>query len=73
MSNQPKKSGKHPNVALKYTGMAFQMVIIIGLGVYVGKRLDAYWQFEQAIMTALCALLALGLALYLILKDVTRQ
>ena len=73
MPKQPKKSGKHPNVALKYTGMAFQMALIIGVGVFIGKQLDSYWEFEKAIMTAVCALIALALAFYLILKDVSRQ
>lgn len=73
MPNQPKKSGNHPNAALKYSGMAFQMVAIIGVGIFIGKRLDAYLELEKAIMTAVCALLGLVLAFYLILKDVNRK
>jgi F0F1-type ATP synthase assembly protein I len=72
LSNQPKKSDKNPNIALKYTGMVFQMAGTIGLGVFIGKQLDAYWGFEKAIMTAVCALLGLGIAFYLIMKDVSR-
>lgn len=53
--------------------MAFQMAAIIGIGVFVGKQLDNYWELEKAVMTAICALLSLGLAFYLILKDVTRK
>ncbi len=52
--------------------MAFQMFIIIGLGVFVGKKLDTYFEFEKAVMTPLFALLGLGLAFYLIIKDLSR-
>ena len=73
MSNQEKKSGKrHHNVALRYTGMAFQMAVVIGLGVFIGKKLDVYMENERSIMTALCAFIGLGIAFYQILKDVNR-
>jgi len=49
------------------------MMAIIGLGIFIGKKLDAHWEFEKAVMTAVCALLALFLAFYLILKDVSRN
>jgi F0F1-type ATP synthase assembly protein I len=73
LSNQPKKSDKHPNRALKYAGMAFQMAATIVVGVLIGKRLDAYWEFEKPVITAVGALLGLVTAFYLILKDLTRQ
>ncbi len=76
MPSQPKKSDKrpkNPNVALKYAGMAFQMMVFIGLGIFIGKKLDAYWGFESPLMTILGAFLALGMTLYLIVKDVSRN
>lgn len=49
--------------------MAFQMAVIMGLGVFAGKKADEYFGFEQSFMTALGAILGLILAFYLILKD----
>ncbi|MEM1214973.1 MAG: AtpZ/AtpI family protein [Bacteroidota bacterium] len=53
---------------MKYSGMAFQMGIIILLGVFAGKKLDEYFQTEPY-LTVLLALLSIGAALYSTLKD----
>jgi len=49
--------------------MAFQMALIMVVGIYAGKYLDKYFGNETSILTAICALLSVGLALYLTLKD----
>jgi len=49
------------------------MAAIMGLGIFIGKQLDAYWAFEQSIMTAVCAMLSMVIAFYLVLKDVSRS
>ena len=67
---QESKRRKNANIALKYSGMAFQMAMIMVAGIYLGKYLDGYFDNETRILTALCALLSVGLALYLTLKDV---
>lgn len=53
----------------KYSGMAFQMGIIILVGTLVGKKLDAYFQLERPYLTIFFALLSIFAALYLVLKD----
>ncbi len=67
-----KESSKLPRKAdayLKYSGMAFQLVAAILIGVFIGKKLDAYFQFDRPYMTAVSALLFLLAGLYLSLKD----
>ena len=67
-----KGSSKLPpkaNAYLKYSGMAFQLVAAILIGVFVGKKLDAYFQFDRPYMTAASALLFLLAGLYVSLKD----
>ena len=64
-----KRSKSDANAVLKYSGMAFQMAIIIGLGVWAGMKLDEHFGNETAYLTALCALLALPVAFYVSLKD----
>lgn len=61
---------KQASAYMKYSGMAFQMGITIGVFSYLGKRLDAYFETTTAYWTAGLALLGVVLALYLLLKDV---
>ena len=53
----------------KYSGMAFQMGLIILMGTFIGKKLDEYFQLERPYLTVLFALLSIFAALYLVLKD----
>lgn len=77
-----KKESKHPitdpedskgkavsNVYLKYSGMAFQMGIIILIGALVGRKLDTYFQSPKPWFTVALSLLAIFTALYATLKD----
>ncbi len=72
MSKKPptanKKSNHNPNELLKYSGMAFQWAVILGLGVFVGKRLDERFDTEP-ILLLIMTLIALFAAFYLSLKD----
>jgi len=65
------KHKKKPQVDqyLKYSGMAFQLAIVLAIGTYAGHRLDQYLQTERPYFTALLALLSLFAGLYLSLKD----
>jgi F0F1-type ATP synthase assembly protein I len=54
---------------LKYSGMAFQMVGTMLVGIFVGRWLDRTLGTSQPYFTALCALLFTGAAVYLVLKD----
>ncbi len=53
----------------RYSGMAFQMGIIILVGTLVGKKLDEYFQLQRPYLTVVFALLSIFAALYLALKD----
>lgn len=69
MEKSPSKKG-NPNMILKYSGMAFQLLIYLGIAVFIGQKLDALWALEKPYLTSLCVILALPLALYSILKDI---
>ena len=71
-NHKKQKSEKktNANIALKYSGMAFQMAVIMIAGIYLGKYLDKHFENESNILTALCAILSVAVALYLTLKDV---
>ena len=57
------------NVYLKYSGMAFQMGIIILIGALLGQKLDAYFHSPKPWFTVALSLLAIFAALYTTLKD----
>ena len=63
------KSSKNPNVALRYSGMAFQMIAIIGVITFIGVKVNDYFGAEPPYITAIFALLSIFAALYLTLKD----
>jgi len=50
--------------------MVFQILVVLGIAVYFGQKLDARFSLEKPYMTALLAILALPLVLYSILKDI---
>lgn len=54
---------------MKYSGMAFQMGIIILIGAFAGQSLDTRFHTEKPYLTVLCSLLAIAVALYITLKD----
>ncbi|MEM1327819.1 MAG: AtpZ/AtpI family protein [Bacteroidota bacterium] len=64
--SSPKKS---TNAYLKYSGMAFQMGAVILVGVLIGRQLDKYFETEQPLWTAGCALFFTLAAIYYVVKD----
>ncbi len=67
----PKKA-KSLNDYARYSGMAFQMVAIVGLGVWGGMKIDGWLKLTFPLFTVLLSLLAVILAMYSILKDLMR-
>ena len=53
--------------------MATQMAITIFLGVWGGMKLDQHLQFEKPVMTLVCSLLGVVLAVYIVIRDVLRK
>lgn len=57
------------NGFLKYTGLGFQMIATILLGVWLGTTLDNYFEMKTPIFTASLSLFAVVAAIYLGVKD----
>jgi hypothetical protein len=57
----------------KYSGLAFQMGIIIFLGTWGGYKLDQYFGFESHVLTLILSILSVFIALYTALKDVLKK
>jgi len=58
---------------MKYSGMVFQMGIIILIGTWGGKKLDERLQTSKPYFTVGLALLSIVVALYVVLKDLIRR
>lgn len=71
-----KKDSKEGNSPLKtytrYSGIAVQMVVIILIAVWGGRKLDELSGTESPIFTALLAVLGVIAAIYTSVKDLIR-
>jgi hypothetical protein len=68
--NEQDDLGKQGNSYGKFTGLAFQMIAIIGLFAYVGYKIDAYAGHVTKWATAGLSLTGVFISLYLIIKSV---
>ncbi len=73
-NNQKKSSKKpiQPNNFLRLTGVATQMGITIFLGAYFGKWLDEKYPSDKKWFTMGLTILAVGIALYNVLRQVNK-
>jgi hypothetical protein len=52
--------------------MALQMALIIGLGVFGGQALDEKLNKEFPLFTLIFSILAVALAMYMVIKDLSK-
>ncbi len=57
----------------RYSGIAFQMIVFILLGVFFGKKMDKWFDTKNSIFTAVFSLLGVILSLFFVLKDLVRK
>ncbi|WP_462266544.1 AtpZ/AtpI family protein [Mucilaginibacter sp.] len=65
--NQPNE--KQVSNALKYTGIGFQMIAVIGLLTFVGYEIDKHYQHTTQWATAVFSLLGVFVSLFITLKS----
>lgn len=53
----------------KYTGVAFQMMAIIGICSFIGYKLDEYFQNETQWITALSGVIGVVASIYQIIRQ----
>lgn len=63
------ESPKPPKAFFKYSNMALQMGLVIGLAAWGGQRLDQHYNSRKPVFTIACSLLGIAIALYLVLRD----
>ena len=73
--HHPKKSKQKPinrlNAYAKFSGVAFQMIAIIGLGTYGGVKLDEKYPNEHSLFTIILSLLSVAIAMYYVIRQVS--
>lgn len=73
MHNQPENWKKKPLDAARYSSIAFQIIGIMLLGIFGGKKLDDYFQTEFPYFTLALSVFAIFASLYFILKDILKK
>lgn len=68
---EQKKPKKQLNSIAKYSGIGFQMVIIIGAGVFGGYHLDNYLN-TTPIFVLILSVTSVVLAIYYAIKDIIK-
>ena len=58
---------------VQFSGIAFQMLGTIGLGVWAGMKLDDWQQNHRPIWTIILSLTAIGASLYLFIRQLTNR
>ena len=56
----------------RFSGIAFQMVAIIALGVFLGLKLDQYFEKEK-LFTLVCSLSSVILSIYFVIKQIIKH
>lgn len=71
-NNNP-KNRRDVNNYVKYSGMFFQMLFVIGIFAFAGYKIDAYRESRTAWFTAGLSLLGVVIAIYQILREVNKS
>jgi len=61
-----------PNDALRYSGIGFQIMATVGVGFFIGYKLDRYFGNTKPYFAAGLSVLFVFLALYVALKDLMK-
>lgn len=72
--NSPKKNQPDSrNAYMRYASMGTQMLVIIGLGVFGGYKLDKWLEWKVPVFTLVLSMLSVFVAIYLTVKDLIRK
>ena len=64
------KEGKAISAYAKYTGMAFQMIAIIGIFAYAGYKIDEATHHDTKWVTAALSLAGVFISLFIVIRSV---
>lgn len=67
--NGLKDEKKLLNNYVRYTGLGFQMIAVIGVFAFIGYKLDEWQQTKQPVYTALLSVIGVCAALYQVVRS----
>jgi ATP synthase protein I len=70
--DQEQKTKERLNTFAQFSGIGFQMLVTIGLGVFAGVKLDEYYPNQYSVFTIILSLVAIAISLYSVIKQATR-
>lgn len=68
--NQSEEEGKAVNAYAKYTGLAVQMIVVIGAFAFAGYQIDEATRHQTKWVTAALSLTGVFVSLYLVIRSV---
>jgi F0F1-type ATP synthase assembly protein I len=71
MANHPK--GKNTTNFVRYTGMGFQMLAVIGLFAFAGYKIDTYRHSDKFIFMAILGLIGVIISLYQVVRQLNSK
>lgn len=71
--NPSKKPNNSLNQYARFSGVAIQMGVIIGVSAWGGKKLDEHFNLNKPYLTIVCSLTGVAIALYLIIREVIKM
>ncbi|GAA5040449.1 hypothetical protein GCM10011506_40980 [Marivirga lumbricoides] len=71
MAKQPQKSKKQKQFDsyIKYSGLAFQMLATIGIFVFIGYKLDEWYDKTTPVNLIIFSLIGIGVSLYQVIRE----
>ncbi|MCK9400392.1 MAG: AtpZ/AtpI family protein [Bacteroidales bacterium] len=72
MDLSPEKKKKSLDNYTRYSSIAFQMLIIILIGVFGGIKLDEWLKLTVPVFTIILSILSVILAIYTVTKDLLK-
>ncbi len=66
---QKQKKQEQLNPYLKYSGLAFQMLATIGIFVFIGYKLDEWFDKSTPVNLIIFSLIGIAIALYQVIKE----
>ena len=73
LQKSPKKKKRPLNSYAKFSGIAFQMIAIIGGGTYLGVFLDEKFPNKHSIYTVICSLFAVIISIYFVVRQIIKM
>jgi predicted negative regulator of RcsB-dependent stress response len=72
-NEQDENGGRQVKDYVKYTGMGFQMIAIIGIFTYAGYRIDDSAHHQTKWVTAVLSLAGVLISLYVVIASVRKS